>query len=809
MDVDNINDDQEMDAVWEEIKAAFGLEEYKDCVLKQVSENAIEYLTSQNLYVGVLEYLQAEVEKRLRISVAPYFWKHFHQQYLSDDTETSANRFHTAVNELFVSIAALQPMVAKMDLLAIQCNYKVNQFGRFSYQDLFWLFLKGTLYSQLPGSHYRQPIKAFYSRAFHVHHVTKYGNNRHDSSMDQDEDEDENVQCEGCKKDMSAPSQCVCTSIMANFTDVNKKLLEIKLLDRLAGDIVTGLVRQQIEKHVADTCNGSFTESKVNSLKVWLNSVVMGWIRNIYSADTGGITCSTNKEVNDAIISFDQRLSHFLFETYTKARIDQLYNIIIEFPDSQPAIIDLRDCLEKTDLRPFLTKTLKKVLETKLLHLGVNTTDILTAYIAAIRALRVLDPSGVLLEIVCEPVRKYLRTRDDTVRCIVQSLIDDNTNELADELIRNEGLCLDDSFMADDLNDPEELEETWDTWMPDPVDADPTKLSHPRKRASDIISMLVNIYGSKELFVNEYRTLLSNRILSQYDPEREIRNLELLKLRFGEAPLHQCEVMLKDLSDSKRMNTNIHNEDQQTTPNINFKDWRVEAIIVSAQFWPQFKTETLELPENITKGLEAYTKAFEAVKGNRTLVWKPHLGNTNIDLEIGDKKINLTVSPIHAAIIYQFQVKAEWTVDELAQTLKVPPSTLRRRISFWQTQGLIHEASTDVFKLIEEGPMRRMSGVSGSLESGHDLDDESESVTRTSQDQRVEELSVFWKFIENMLINLESLPLDRIFQMLKMFAMQGPSAVECDIEELRSFLDEKVRQHELLFSAGQYKLPKS
>ena len=51
----------------------------------------------------------------------------------------------------------------------------------------------------------------------------------------------------------------------------------------ISGDIVTGLVRQQIEKHVADTCNGSFTESKVNSLKVWLNSVVMGWIRNIYS----------------------------------------------------------------------------------------------------------------------------------------------------------------------------------------------------------------------------------------------------------------------------------------------------------------------------------------------------------------------------------------------------------------------------------------------------------------------------------------------------------------------------------------------
>ena len=63
-----------------------------------------------------------------------------------------------------------------------------------------------------------------------------------------------------------------------------------------------------------------------------------------------------------------------------------------------------------------------------------------------------------------------------------------------------------------------------------------------------------------------------------------------------------------------------------------------------------------------------------------------------------------------------------------------------------------------------------MSGVSGSLDAvGHDLDDEAESVTRPSRDQRAEELQVFWSFIVNMLINLESLPLDRIFTMLKMY----------------------------------------
>lgn len=68
--------------------------------------------------------------------------------------------------------------------------------------------------------------------------------------------------------------------------------------------------------------------------------------------------------------------------------------------------------------------------------------------------------------------------------------------------------------------------------------------SSASRRTSDIISMLVNVYGSKELFVNEYRTLLADRLLTQYscDTEKEIRYLELLKLRFGDSQLHYCEV---------------------------------------------------------------------------------------------------------------------------------------------------------------------------------------------------------------------------------------------------------------------------
>jgi hypothetical protein len=79
--------------------------------------------------------------------------------------------------------------------------------------------------------------------------------------------------------------------------------------------------------------------------------------------------------------------------------------VILEYPDSQPAVEDLRICLQKTDLRFYLTQKLQRALETRLLHPGVNTPDVLTAYVAAIRALRQLDPTGVLLETVTQPVR--------------------------------------------------------------------------------------------------------------------------------------------------------------------------------------------------------------------------------------------------------------------------------------------------------------------------------------------------------------------------------------------------------------------
>ena len=50
--------------------------------------------------------------------------------------------------------------------------------------------------------------------------------------------------------------------------------------------------------------------------------------------------------------------------------------------------------------------------------------------------------------------------------------------------------------------------------------------------------------------------------------EEMVRNVELLKLRFGEASLQSCDVMLKDLKDSKR----LMNEYKQEISRPNYLD---------------------------------------------------------------------------------------------------------------------------------------------------------------------------------------------------------------------------------------------
>ena len=91
---------------------------------------------------------------------------------------------------------------------------------------------------------------------------------------------------------------------------------------------------------------------------------------------------------------------------------------------SSPAIEDLKQCLEYTGQHSKLVDSFISALRYRLLTAGASTNDILHQYVSTIKALRAIDPAGVFLEAVGEPIRDYLRGRKDTIKCIVTMLTD-------------------------------------------------------------------------------------------------------------------------------------------------------------------------------------------------------------------------------------------------------------------------------------------------------------------------------------------------------------------------------------------------
>ncbi|EDW01938.1 anaphase-promoting complex subunit 2 [Drosophila grimshawi] len=762
---------------------------------EELFENAYRQLSKLGGIETLATILEMEIESTIRNTLAPRFWKHFttDSQSTKAKSEAASNipaltdsnalffKFIAAIDELYDGYQCLQQIKPNLARL----NKGAQAFPK-----------SGDRKTNLHNALLAQLAPTFNSFVcdFYAVHFRLFTKDTSLSSTTLDGEVFSELPCVGCNFDHE---QCCCQKLTEMVNETNRKLAKMDLIDRLAGSALTALIKLKIKEHINDTCLGIFDRSHLKKLETWINDIVMTWLTTIFSECKSKDDISEEK-IPKSVQAFKVKLTYFMYETFAQNVISQFFSIIIDYPDSTPAIDDLKICMEKIDMRVLLTESLRSSLEARILHPGVNTMDILTGYVAAIKAIRHLDNTGVILEIVTAPIKDYLRKRNDTVRRVVTGLTEEGPTDLSEELAKGE-------FIKDGKDAGLNEFSNWENWEPDPFGIDPDVLelsSSKIIRSADIISMVVDIYGSKELFMVEYRNLMADRLLSQLDfnSEKEIRNLELLKIRFGESLLHSCEVMLKDVTDSKRINAHIHsNGNCDETPLFD-----ISSMIISAQFWPSFNKESLQLPEELENEFKKFTKAYESYKGNRTLNWRPVTGRVNIVIEIGERVLEMTVPPTQAIIIYHFQHKNEWSVDELSSLIKVPPSALRRRISFWQNHGLISETEPGIFTLLEKASEKTQFEEMNVT----DADEEDlESAMASASDQREEELQVFWSYIVGMLTNLDCMPIDRIHQMLKLFASHS-GGVEFTQDELKHFLQRKVREHKLLFSGGVYQLAK-
>jgi anaphase-promoting complex subunit 2 len=310
--------------------------------------------------------------------------------------------------------------------------------------------------------------------------------------------------------------------------------------------------------------------------------------------------------------------------------------------------------------------------------------------------------------------------------------------------------------------------------------------------------------------------------------------LELLKTRFGEAPLQSCEVMIKDIQDSRRVDGVIRRNQKldpsaqeiaaarqnadmlkqdHTSPEGLLKP-SLHAKILSRLFWPQLHHEDYRVPDDIVQLQKSYEQGFESLKNSRKLTWLQGLGQATVELELQDRVVLEEVHTWQATVIWAFQsdegedsstTKSVW---ELVEHLEMDETLVRSALKFWAGKMVLREIRKDEYTVLEtlnqEDRARSDAQAVAAVTATESSTDD--NTLMSNEDLTSEKMQMYWQFIQGMLTNSSpQMPLQQIAMMLKMLIVDG---FPYSNEELQEFLSLKVAAGELDFVAGKYKLKK-
>ena len=624
-------------------------------------------------------------------------------------------------------------------------------------------------------------------------------------------------------------------------------------------------------------------------------------------------------------------------------RIAELYDIALAWPSSKGALDDLRATITTTARRLQLTTSFSRVLQSRLLHHGRSTLEILQTYIAIIRTLHALDHSKVLLGHVEPSLRLYLCQREDAVRIVVTGMLASPEEIRAARLAKDQrqqqqhqGLegsnrdvkgkqtgrrggfrtpvtpsvpvmtptanprrlrrdstpepLIDETQAATTgpaklvelaviLNetsrnrqaraaaaatpgaDDEELDWNDMSWVPDPVDAG---ANYKRPKSEDVIGTLISALGSEDVFIKEFASVLADRLLG--DPTRfdqELRVLDLLKRRFGEAALQNCDVMIRDVQDSRRVDAAIQkgetmerqerpqqrggqaagagagmftptgpagggmrHQQHQNQPSVAAaaaEKTEYHARILSRLFWPALEREHFLLPQPIVEQQARYEQGYEGLKSNRKLTWLNQLGQAHVELELADRDISVDCTTVEATVIYAFQPApgggedqpARRSIDELYMELQMDEDLIAAALSFWESKQVLRRVphESGVYVVVEK--LADLEHVAEEEEEEEGKAEDTAAAAAAAAEpaikggmsaKEMERRAMYWQYVRGMLTNARaSMPLAQMAMMMKMLIADG---FPWSNEELQEFLAEKIAEGELEVVGGKYKLVK-
>ncbi|EPY30773.1 anaphase-promoting complex subunit 2 [Angomonas deanei] len=527
-------------------------------------------------------------------------------------------------------------------------------------------------------------------------------------------------------------------------------------------------------------------------------------------------------------------LKRMLLVNIVRARMKSFWDIMVDFPDSVPALEDMQSCIQfcsETTLKEELITTVRGLLATRLHRAGTRTEDILTMLVKTIHSLCVIlsknEQHSVILSVISNTL-DHMRKRRDCIPAIVQVITHPN------------------SFYGDaDWAPPKEdgAEEVGDD------------LKTGAGGQPDVLKILLTAINIKPL-VEEYRQSLALQLLSKdmhdFDTTTEEEALERLKCVFGEDVLSSCTVMVRDIQMSRRITVQLRNMAKEQNPtfrgmlDMDGDDDEEEEVmgrgsirlgveptmlsrsnapdpssvsvdVLSMTAWPaklSAASDTIPIPSKykphpvLQTYMDNISEKFEVFKRDQRLCWILNKGKVAVEVKQKDMEKNEIVSVPHTLSIFHASVvfymkdhegthpSADLSLASLASQLDVSPEELKQQLA---------SLTPHVVEGVTPSGTVRLQKVFASGKAYTFAEAEEEEEDAPPPGISPEQINVIQRMVLAMLKTQKAAKsLNEIHNSLKMFGQFEGSA-----DDLKSILQKFVRNGSISMTEGKlYTFPK-
>jgi len=370
----------------------------------------------------VLEYVAEGLDQELVKVVRPAFWQHFQQQQQQqqfehdDDEEQQCQRgspewVYTHMRAaLTYASQALEERDGKLALLgqvlllphqarqeratlrtrlaAIVFNTAPEKEGKGGFLEEWWVIIFRT---SLRAWH-----KAWREQRRGRGRGREGGEEEDMMSVEDEEEEDEE------EEEMEEEGEGVGLVKQEEVEVAWRALRRLGWLP-LVQSAITQVMKGETERYIERTCTGVYEVPRLGQVGAWKDAVLMPWLEGLMEGggeDEGGrededgetsnvvVTTTKSRKGASSSSSFQEwRLRHAfsVYESFAGVRMVEMFDIIRDFPDSLPAVLELREALKMTQQHRQLAGLLRESMRSRLLHNGANTMQIIDVYIATIK----------------------------------------------------------------------------------------------------------------------------------------------------------------------------------------------------------------------------------------------------------------------------------------------------------------------------------------------------------------------------------------------------------------------------------------